>query len=284
MNNQKDIQKTGIDSIGQGSVPDLKPLACNHASKKTEKLVAALYLVSDCLETDDALKSKLRSLGIELLSDMHKLAILSPAEKENFLAVALARVGELLSLIEIAYTIGYVSEMNTTILKKEFHLLVENLRAEQKSDRHFTFKLDEKMFELPESFNSEITTGPSFQNETFLKDMSAMPAHAGHAGKRTPFNTLSFTNQKSPLVALAQKKVLNHVSNLADRQDRSAKILTLIKDLPAQAGKKDISIKDISLAFTDCSEKTIQRELNSLVAKGQLKKTGAKRWSRYSIV
>jgi DeoR/GlpR family transcriptional regulator of sugar metabolism len=50
-----------------------------------------------------------------------------------------------------------------------------------------------------------------------------------------------------------------------------------------QASKKDVSIKDISLVLTDCSEKTIQRELNSLVLKGQLKKTGAKRWSRYSI-
>ena len=42
-----------------------------------------------------------------------------------------------------------------------------------------------------------------------------------------------------------------------------------------------VSIKDISAQFTDCSEKTIQRELNDLVIKGRIKKSGSKRWSRY---
>ena len=92
--------------------------------------------------------------------------------------------------------------------------------------------------------------------------------------KRTEYN-MSFTNPKQ---VSFNRNPLQTSRDTVSKQDRTAKILSLIKD------KKDLSIKDISTAFTDCSEKTIQRELNSLVSKGQIKKTGAKRWSRYQAI
>ncbi len=251
MNNQKDNQintrplGSSIASINTESPLDLS--VYEFASKKTEKLVTALYLVSDCMETDDALKGKIRLLGVELLSDIYKIHSLSPVEKHNYISVSLAHIYELLSFIEIAYTIGFISEMNTSILKKEFVGLVSDLKANLAKDKHFTFKLDEKMFEIAES-------------------------------PKPSFGGVSFTNTKSPLQNIEPKKVTSPLTILADRQDRTAKILSLIKD------KKEVSIKDISLAFTDCSEKTIQRELNTLVSKGQIKKIGSKRWSRYATI
>jgi hypothetical protein len=283
MNNQKDTQKTGVNTYGQSDVSDNKSLAnmpasagrpvYEFANKKTEKLVTALYMVSDCMDTDDALKGKLRLLGVELLSDMYKISTLSPMDKHIHITISLTHIYEILSFIEIAYTIGFISEMNTNILKKEFSTLASDLKLSQTKDKHFTFTLDEKMFDLSgEDFSSKKLESFNDNGQQFIKDMSA------HAGKRTQFSSMSFINNKSPLQNSQQKKTLNSTPNLADRQDRSNKIISLIK------GKKDISIKDISLAFTDCSEKTIQRELNALVLKGQLKKTGAKRWSRYSII
>lgn len=48
--------------------------------------------------------------------------------------------------------------------------------------------------------------------------------------------------------------------------------------------KKDkISVKDVSKEITDCSEKTLQRELISLVEEGVLKKEGERRWSVYFL-
>ena len=273
MNNQKDTQKTDLNTYGQSNVSDIKSLAnmpvYDFANKKTEKLVTALYLVSDCMDTDDALKMKLRLLGVELLSDMYKISTLSPKDMHSFISVSLAHIHELLSFIEIAYTIGFISEMNTTILKKEFSLLAADLKLIQEKDKHFIFKLDEKMFNISEEKREEnIMTnggGYDYKGQQFLKD------------KRTSFNSMSLTNNKSPIVSFQTKKTNSNSTNLSERKDRTAKILELIKV------QKDISIKDISLAFTDCSEKTIQRELNNLISKGQLKKTGSKRWSRYSI-
>ena len=152
MNNQKDTKKTDLNIYGQSNVSDIKSLSdrsiYDFANKKTEKLVTALYMVSDCMDTDDALKVKLRLLGVELLSDIYKLSILSPMDKHNYIGISLTHIYELLSFIEIAYTIGFISEMNTTILKKEFSALATDLQGNLSKDKHFTFTLNDKMFEV----------------------------------------------------------------------------------------------------------------------------------------
>ena len=269
MNNQKDNQKTSLNSYGQKSVLDVKSLNSKHiyefVNKKTEKLVTALYMVTDCMDTDDALKSKLRQLGVELLSDMYKLSSLSPMDKHVHISSSLSHVDEILSFVEIAYTIGFISDMNTHILKKEFTLLIGELESHQTKDKHFTFTLDEQMFSVPVLEENSREENYNLNHQNSIKD------------KRTNFNNMSFTNTKLNSSFNNTSQIKNHVSSVSDKKERTEKILSLLKD-------KDVSIKDISSSFTDCSEKTIQRELNALVSKGQIKKTGSKRWSRYQAI
>lgn len=59
--------------------------------------------------------------------------------------------------------------------------------------------------------------------------------------------------------------------------NRQGIILGLLKK------KKELSIKDIALIIKDVSEKTIQRELVSLIEAGVITKTGERRWSKYSL-
>ncbi len=59
--------------------------------------------------------------------------------------------------------------------------------------------------------------------------------------------------------------------------DRAERIKTVLE------AKPQATIKDISEIITDVSEKTIQRELNSLIEKGQVIREGERRWSRYSV-
>jgi hypothetical protein len=281
MNNQKDTQKTDINSYGQSNVLDVKTLNGKHiydfANKKTEKLVTALYMVTDCMDTDDALKSKLRQLGVELLSDMYKLSGLSPMDKHVHISASLSRVHEIISFVEIANTIGFISDMNTSILKKEFIILVGELDSHQIKDKHFTFTLDEQMFSLPTLSESNPESDNKIMNKSSIKDIS------NYSDKRTNFNVMPFTNNKTNLSINRIPKVIHHVSSVTGKEERTSKILGLIKDMSLQTGK-EVSIKDISNSFKDCSEKTIQRELNSLVSKGQIKKIGSKRWSRYMII
>lgn len=276
MNNQKDVKKTDVKYPSINNVSDIRALSnksiYDFVNKKTEKLVIALYLVSDCMDVDDALKNRIRLLGVELLSDIHKLSTLTPTGKRNHIDVSLSHIYELLSFIEIAYNIGFISEMNTSILKNEFSILAMELKSSQSEDKHFTFSLDHNMFDIPK-----------IKEEDYYKNGSIDKGQISVKDKRTPFNTKSVIDDKSPLYNSHSKRTKNSFTSIADREDRTNKIISIIKDM-SDIGKKDVSIKDISMTFTDYSEKTIQRELNNLVTKGRLKKTGSKRWSRYSII
>ncbi len=281
MSDQKDTQKTSVNIYDESAVSDEKSLVnddiYNFANKKTEKLVTALYMVTDCMESDDALKNKLRLLGVELLSDMYKLTSLSPMDRHVQIPISLIHINEVLSFIEIAYTIGFISEMNTHILKKEFKDLSNQLDIYKAKDKHFTFTLDEKMFDLPEEANVLNESDFNYKGQGYIKDNSN-----GHINKRTSYDTVSFIKGQSPIGNISNVKTHSSHSNLLEREERKEKILSLIKSMPS--GQAGASIKDISLAFTDCSEKTIQRELNALVLGGKLTKIGSKRWSRYGII
>ena len=47
--------------------------------------------------------------------------------------------------------------------------------------------------------------------------------------------------------------------------------------------REGATIKDIADIITDCSEKTIQRELNSLIEDNVVKRQGERRWSKYFL-
>jgi hypothetical protein len=164
--------------------------------------------------------------------------------------------------MEIANNIGYISDMNTNILKKEFQILVGDLNGHLPKEKHFPFTLGENMFQiLPEVSKTE---GLSFSTNII---------------KRT--NNMSFINNKTSNGVLY--KHLPSIDYKKVKSERSEKIISIIKD-KANSFNDGASIKDISSSFIDCSEKTIQRELNDLIEKGQIKKIGDKRWSRYSII
>ncbi len=278
MDNQKDTKNTNLNSYGHGS-PAVSNLLVhkteyNFINKKTEKLVTALYMVTDCMDADDALKSKLRTLGVELLSDMHQVSVLLPAEKSTHVSVSLSRIEELLSFINIASTMGFMSEMNSRILHREFGFLVTELESHTSKDAHFALTLSDEMFHV------EKPKADFFPRERFVKDSHYTK---GQIFKKTysPQNG----SGKIPSPLSHSKGLINNKSTTGSKDERTGKILSFIKDKKDAPGYKDgLSIKDISAVFTDCGEKTIQRELNALVSKGEIKKVGAKRWSRYQAL
>ena len=63
----------------------------------------------------------------------------------------------------------------------------------------------------------------------------------------------------------------------SDLSDRTSRIKTVLD------AKPEATIKDLSDIITDVSAKTIQRDLNSLIERGEVIRQGERRWSRYSI-
>lgn len=62
-----------------------------------------------------------------------------------------------------------------------------------------------------------------------------------------------------------------------DKDERRTRILTVLQ------AKGTASIKDIAEVIHDCSEKTIQRELNAMIEDNKVKRQGERRWSTYSV-
>ena len=140
--------------------------------------------------------------------------------------------------------------------------------------------LDEKMFEI--SKNPELKSLENIPTQTPLV-VEKKEVTTGYIKDKKTVENMSFINHNKISNVLSQIKKINtkEVSisgKQNEKNERSNIILSLIKD------KREVSIKDISITLTDCSEKTIQRELNTLVSKGQIKKTGSKRWSKYHAI
>lgn len=292
MDNLGNNKKTVNNSNGHMSVFDNKYLqnkpnrplgnsVYDHAIKKTEKLVTALYMITDCMDTDDAIKGKLRLLGIELLSKTHRLPIASSSDQAVIGNEVVSYIHEIFSLVEISSTLGYISDMNANILKKEFSLLSEELGIHQTSQ---SINLSDDLFvveqSLPNPHNKIVTdfhTYPSIYKGQ-IKSKGQVGLSSQMVNKKTSYIMPFINKNVISQVSKRESPKTSSVSNLTNKKERSDKILALIKD------KKEVSIKDISGIFLDVSEKTIQRELNTLVSLGQIKKIGSKRWSRYQIV
>ncbi len=96
-----------------------------------------------------------------------------------------------------------------------------------------------------------------------------------------PATFFEVVNQ-SPVIYNYQKNTIKDTGSLKDigvfkSNNRQGIILGLLKK------KKELSIKDIAEIIKDVSEKTIQRELVSLIEAGVITKTGERRWSKYSL-
>lgn len=105
--------------------------------KKSEKIVSALYLLSNFLSDKEPLKWQLRESGIKLLS-------------EN---LSVSAVSQILSLLQVAHIGGMISEMNFNILKFELEVLIQKIDQEEK-DKIKGSILSEQFFNVPAPVSS----------------------------------------------------------------------------------------------------------------------------------
>lgn len=93
--------------------------------KRTERIIAAIYLVSDLLSENDAIKIKLRNIGVDLMSYMFSPYVFFAIDNETFVSNYAIKMLEILSLLDIAFMSGIISEMNHRILMSEIQKAIE---------------------------------------------------------------------------------------------------------------------------------------------------------------
>ncbi len=227
--------------------------------KKTEKITAALYLVSGLLKDDEPIKWELRDRGVDLLSSSFTASSAVPGDKNIVIQSLFTAALETISLLNVAKLCNLVSEMNHKMLVKEIDNILGMLRDRlAQNAENAGYVLSESFFKTPDLFSSG-----------FRSDQRELKGHLSD----------SYAENKPKDRSLTKSMASNNdSSDLQNKKNqRQESILSLLK------GQSNLTIKDFSRVIKDCSEKTIQRELLDLVDKGVIKKEGERRWSKYSL-
>ncbi|TAK57079.1 hypothetical protein EPO17_02965 [Patescibacteria group bacterium] len=245
---------------------------CLFVYKKTSRLSAGIYLVTNLLSDSEPLKWELRKHAQRLVSLSVDETIFSASFERTIITALHGSSLAILSLLEIALYGNLISQMNHVVLKEEFMSFIISLEEKLEGVQEISGPLDPHFFELQKEYKlsrNDMRHGREAGN-TKLSPF----AHKGHyIGQLKKANVLDNYSDKS-------NKGQPDPAHLKQEQKNSRKetILRLLKD------KQSLTVKDVSSSIKDCSEKTIQRELLSLVASGVLKKEGERRWSRYSLL
>jgi len=195
-------------------------------AKKSEKLVTALYLVTDLMADSEPIKHGLRKNAVALLSSMNSLAQLDVKDRVLELKMSLKSVTEISSLLHVAVTTGTVSKMNGELLVEGFRSLQLVLEKKQPI---FTKEMlhveDEEELDSEASFQSAVSS----TSYDALTPLSIARLHENERELRR--------NQES----LRQAQLLSRIAGKGQTRETSIKDTMLYnKDT------KDTIIKDVS--------------------------------------
>lgn len=259
--------------------------------KKTQKLVSALYLITGFFKEDEPVRSKLRELGTNLLSESVLIKDGSSAQRDRAVQTVHALVLEITALLEVARQAGMMTEMNYNIVNKEFALLLESISHPESAFEGGLSTLKPAFFGVEKKSVESRPVTPAAQNDVHeetkdktvevpesrylppVEEVRQSVQYEKSASPEAQPNRQIYTPDVRP-----EPKMLKDFGAVAVKKNsRQSVIINLLKR------KKEIMIKDVSPLIHGCSEKTIQRELLAMVQSGILKKEGEKRWSRYSL-
>jgi DNA-binding transcriptional ArsR family regulator len=238
--------------------------------RKTEKLVTAVYMITNFIKDNEPLKWKIREAALALMAVNVDFNTVSLSERRELLKEYQGLALEVVSYSSIAHHSGLISEMNFHILSREFNSLVSVIeKDENRQANERTVILDPSFFETPEPETSQAST-PA--------DAPSAPtaAYKGHPSRTSVAPEISKVSRKPEYFPM--KDVQEKASRAPESKDSRKSLI--IKLLSKKSG---LNIKDFAESIKGCSEKTIQRELLSMVAAGVLKKEGERRWSTYSL-
>ncbi|MBI2108891.1 MAG: DeoR family transcriptional regulator [Parcubacteria group bacterium] len=260
-------------------------------SQKTEKITTALYLITDFIKDKEPYKWEMRHSAMKFLSFINSFKGIKIAlHKEEAVGVALPLLSEILSLLRFGVSVKFISQMNYAILRDEYTSLYETLEDRLKMRQSVDgIMLPQDFFELKTNLSSREKRLPTYlqgqnknntgevkktENSVIQNGQEKIPAETTERSNQNivdPFDKLRVNPEQGRRI---ESKPGLMIGKKGMRQDVIFKLLK---------SRGEVSIKDISEVVSGCSEKTIQRELLSLVEQGIVRKTGERRWSKYAL-
>lgn len=272
--------------------------------RKSEKLTTAVYMVSDIIPDREPVKWKMRETSIELLSDITLSATASSAERLAYLRGVVKKIEKMVSFLDVAWTTRILSEMNASILREEFLALRELVDAEirellagrvERTSIPPMYPIRQKRGDVvsagrdaartqevprgrnPDSHSAPLPVSPVSSARSSSGAPVSHSAVPGTPDLSPPSTTPPRYSPPSAAPAQHSPHYGQEHENRINKDDRRKIILALLKQ------RSKLTVKDIAKSIPGFSEKTIQRELLSMLADGQVLKEGEKRWTTYSL-
>ena len=225
--------------------------------KKTEKIVAAIVYILSHTNKRQADNTHIQKIKDRVFvvheSLLETLALQQQEARERLLDFQYELAG-LESVLRVGEAGGIISQEVMSLLSNELDLVQRFI------NNHYT---------KSDGYSIDINTDVSNMLGT-----SAGNAKESTSNKQTAPRAPRKQRVQIPAGDISTDAYLVY-SQMTDRAERIKTVLD---------AKPQATIKDIAEVITDVSEKTIQRELNSLIEKGQVVREGERRWSRYSTV
>ena len=264
MDNKKNQDKKIVEGINDTfAVLDYTSIFHNkdfevYVFKRLEKISQAVHMLGSLLTDNEPAKLRLKELSFILISRGMNLSDSGHTSFDTIKKI-LSTLAEIYSIFEIIQLSQLMSEMNCRIMKEEIGRLLNTINSNNDFLRRNKTYLTKDFFGLDDyKIGETISTTPSQIQKEYYKGQKDIKDSESYSGN------------------VPNRKEVVHVPQ-EDKNKRQEMILSMLKD------NKVLTVKDFSKEIKGCSEKTIQRELLSLVSSGTLKKEGERRWSRYSI-
>jgi hypothetical protein len=230
--------------------------------KKFERILNALYLLTNHIDNSEVIKNKIRECAVQTLLDISKSANFTEELKKQAIQESLTGIINLQSLIETMAVSGLIKEQSYLLVFKELEEVFKVIFDRVKGDESSHLLRDEFFNIVPPGVND-------FKRQDFVKDINDKKQLDNQTDNK-------IENNFSPLIG-AENKESFKVKDL-EISDRRNRIVSFF------AEKDKLTLKDVAVLLPSYGEKTLQRELLHLVSIGVLGREGKKRWTQYFLL
>lgn len=258
MDDIKDIQRTdSIYASMDGRAVRTNPFGQNRsgerAYRRAERIVAAIFLLTNHIANDESVRAVARADALALLQALLSVRHEMRGVRSGAVEDVQAGIRKLISVVRIAAISGFVSPQNADVVVEALDELGNFLFASQRSElsESITISRDELL-----NVHTAVTR---VRERRIVKDIKDI-------------------HMSSTQTALSDS--VKTSVNVLSQTDMSVRRRSIIEILRSGGS---LGIRDIASNLPEYSEKTIQRELVELVSAGTVHKTGSKRWSRYAL-
>lgn len=190
--------------------------------RKAERLASAIYVVTGFMPPDEPVRSRLRSLSLELISSSSRASELLRNEAERFES----RCVEIATILETAQYAGLVSFMNAKMIGEEYGALASFVRTHAARISEPRNVLRKGSVSEPKSLSSSIRHSRKGLLETDSISKKTSKIHSDHSNTQRKGLILSLFNTKlsislkdavSVVIGVSEKTVQRELLDLVSQ-------------------------------------------------------------------